>query len=138
MDSFHNPNFPLVSEVLLWLALRFEPDTNLPQEIKTSEQRVYFIRSIVEFFVSHYSNTFITYSYNQKKNYYFNSYFFFQALKTNIKLNVKKLYQADRNAVDELLKITYLLNNELNSKKTYEDEGFSNLDTNLTYKVHYV
>jgi len=51
MDSFHNPNFPLVSEVLLWLALRFEPDANLPHEIDSSEQRVYFIRSIVEFFV---------------------------------------------------------------------------------------
>lgn len=53
MDSFHSPNFVLVSEVLLWLALRFEPDINLPHEIETSEQRVYFIRSIVEFFVSH-------------------------------------------------------------------------------------
>lgn len=53
MDSFHGPNFVLVSEVLLWLALRFEPDVNLPHEIETPEQRVYFIRSIVEFFVSH-------------------------------------------------------------------------------------
>lgn len=53
MDSFHSPNFALVSELLLWLALRFEPDTNLPHEIETSEQRVYFIRSIVEFFVGH-------------------------------------------------------------------------------------
>jgi len=53
MDNFHSPNFALVSEVLLWLALRFEPDTNLPREIETSEQRVYFILSIVEFFVRH-------------------------------------------------------------------------------------
>jgi len=52
MDSFHSPNFSLVSDILFWLALRFEPDTNLPQEIETSEQRVYFIRSIVEFFVN--------------------------------------------------------------------------------------
>jgi len=51
MDSFHDPNFPLVSEVLLWLALRFEPDANLPREIDSSAQRVYFIRSMVEFFV---------------------------------------------------------------------------------------
>lgn len=80
----------------------------------------------------------MNYSYNLKKIYIFIHFFFIQALKTNIKLNVKKLYQADRNAVDELLKITYLLNNELNSKKTYEDEGFSKLDTNLTYKVYYV
>jgi len=52
MDSFHSPNFSLVSDILFWLAMRFEPDTNLPQEIETSEQRVYFIRSIVEFFVN--------------------------------------------------------------------------------------
>lgn len=53
MESFHSPNFPLVSDILLWLALRFEPDTNLPHEIETSEKRVYFIRSIVEYFVGH-------------------------------------------------------------------------------------
>lgn len=55
MDNFHSPNFPLVSNILLWLASRFEPDTSLPQEIDTPEQRVYFIRSIVEFFVGHLS-----------------------------------------------------------------------------------
>lgn len=54
MDSFHYPNFPLTSEILVWLALRFEPDTNLPLEIETPEQRVYFIRSIAEFFVSYW------------------------------------------------------------------------------------
>ncbi|XP_025418754.1 clusterin-associated protein 1 isoform X2 [Sipha flava] len=57
MDSFHSPNFALVSEVLLWLALRFEPDINLPHEIETSEQRVYFIRSIVEFFANELKTT---------------------------------------------------------------------------------
>jgi clusterin-associated protein 1 len=64
MDSFHSPNFALVSEVLLWLALRFEPDINLPHEIETSEQRVYFIRSIVEFFVSNSKPNLIPTFYN--------------------------------------------------------------------------
>lgn len=50
-------------------------------------------------------------------------------------MNVKKLYQADRNAVGELLKITNLLNDALNTNQTFEDEGFSKLDANLTYKV---
>lgn len=58
-----------------------------------------------------------------------------QVLKTNLKLNVKKLYQADRNSIGELLKITDLLSDALNIKKTYEDESFLKLDTNLTYKV---
>lgn len=52
-------------------------------------------------------------------------------------MNVKKLYQADRNAVGELLKITDLLNDALNKKQTYENEGFNKLETNLTYKVFY-
>lgn len=51
---------------------------------------------------------------------------------------MKKLYQADRNSVSELLKVTDLLNDALNINKTYEDEGFSKLDTNLTYKVFYI
>lgn len=49
---------------------------------------------------------------------------------------MKKLYQADRNAVGELLKITDLLNNALDAKKTtYDEEIFSKLDTDLTRKV---
>lgn len=57
-----------------------------------------------------------------------------QVLKTNVKLNVKKLYQADRNAVGELLRITDVLDDALNINKT-KNEGFSKLDTNLTYNV---
>jgi len=61
-----------------------------------------------------------------------------QVLKTNVKLNVKKLYQADRNAVGELLKITDVLNNTLNINTINENEGFSKLDTSLIYKVCYI
>lgn len=50
---------------------------------------------------------------------------------------MKKLYQADRNSVGELLKVTDLLNDVLNTNNTYENEGFSKLDTNLTNKVFY-
>lgn len=48
---------------------------------------------------------------------------------------MKKLYQADRNAVGELLKITDLLNDVLKTKTAHEDESVSKLDTSLTYKV---
>jgi len=37
--------------------------------------------------------------------------------------------------VGELLKITDLLNDALNTKQVYEDESFAKLETNLTYKV---
>lgn len=35
----------------------------------------------------------------------------------------------------EFLKITDLLNDALNTKKTYDDESVSKLDISLTYKV---
>lgn len=69
-----------------------------------------------------------------------NNVFFFnlieQALKANVKLNVKKLYQADRNAISELLKITDVLNNALKSKIAFHSKNeISKFDTNLHSKV---
>jgi len=64
--------------------------------------------------------------------------FYSQVLKTNVKLNVKKLYQADRNSVGELLKITDVLNDALNTKTTLYDEEFMKFDNSLTYKVFYI
>ncbi|XP_050543977.1 clusterin-associated protein 1 [Daktulosphaira vitifoliae] len=107
IDSFHNSNFSLMAQVLIWLSLRFEPESTLLYDIETPDQRVYFIRTIAEFF----------------------------ALKANVKLNVKKLYQADRNAIGELLKITDLLNDALRSKITYNNKKeISKFDTNLYSK----
>ncbi|KAG7189456.1 hypothetical protein KM043_017153 [Ampulex compressa] len=95
LANFRLPNFPLVAEILVWLVKRFEPDTEIPSDHNTEEQRVALIRAIAEF----------------------------MALKTNVKLNTKKLYQADGYAVKELLKITTLLydaQNSSNDKKVLE------------------
>lgn len=46
-----------------------------------------------------------------------------QALKTNIKLNTKKLYQADGYAVKEILKITTMLYDAQNSSSIEENRS---------------
>ncbi|XP_054445476.1 clusterin-associated protein 1 isoform X3 [Pteronotus mesoamericanus] len=88
MENFRTPNFGLVSEVLLWLVKRYEPQTDIPSEIETEQDRVFFIKAVAQF----------------------------MATKAHIKLNTKKLYQADGYAVKELLKITSVLYNAMKTK----------------------
>uniref|UniRef100_A0A9L0RYE1 Clusterin associated protein 1 n=1 Tax=Equus caballus TaxID=9796 RepID=A0A9L0RYE1_HORSE len=92
MENFRTPNFGLVSEVLLWLVKRYEPQTDIPSDVETEQDRVFFIKAIAQF----------------------------MATKAHIKLNTKKLYQADGYAVKELLKITSVL---YNAMKTQGMEG---------------
>ncbi|NXJ80327.1 CLUA1 protein, partial [Trogon melanurus] len=88
MENFHTPNFMLVSEVLLWLVRRYEPQTDIPPDVETEQDRVFFIKAVAQF----------------------------MATKAHIKLNTKKLYQADGYAVKELLKVTSVLYGAMNTK----------------------
>ncbi|XP_032087124.1 clusterin-associated protein 1 isoform X2 [Thamnophis elegans] len=88
MENFRTPNFMLVSEILLWLVKRYEPQTDIPSDVETEQDRVFFIKAVAQF----------------------------MATKAHIKLNTKKLYQADGYAVKELLKITTVLYNAMKSK----------------------
>ncbi|XP_037363610.1 clusterin-associated protein 1 isoform X1 [Talpa occidentalis] len=88
MENFRTPNFGLVSEVLLWLVKRYEPQTDIPSDVESEQDRVFFIKAIAQF----------------------------MATKAHIKLNTKKLYQADGYAVKELLKITSVLYNAMKTK----------------------
>ncbi|XP_012283917.1 clusterin-associated protein 1 isoform X1 [Orussus abietinus] len=81
LSNFRLPNFPLVAEMLVWLVKRFDPEADVPVEHETEQERVALIRCVAEF----------------------------TAVKTSVKLNTKKLYQADGYAVKELLKLTSLL-----------------------------
>lgn len=56
---------------------------------------------------------------------------FFQALKANIKLNTKRLYQADGYAVKEILKIISLLYEALNVKIDGKDDNFNRSDIDM-------
>ncbi|KAM8798679.1 clusterin-associated protein 1 [Eudromia elegans] len=88
MENFRTPNFMLVSEVLLWLVKRYEPQTDIPPDVETEQDRVFFIKAVAQF----------------------------MATKAHIKLNTKKLYQADGYAVKELLKVTSVLYSAMNTK----------------------
>nr|XP_013032326.2 clusterin-associated protein 1 isoform X1 [Anser cygnoides] len=88
MENFHAPNFMLVAEVLLWLVKRYEPQTDIPPDVETEQDRVFFIKAVAQF----------------------------MATKAHIKLNTKKLYQADGYAVKELLKVTSVLYGAMNTK----------------------
>ncbi|KAM9016074.1 clusterin-associated protein 1 isoform 3-T3 [Ara ararauna] len=67
---------------------RYEPQTDIPADVETEQDRVFFIKAVAQF----------------------------MATKAHIKLNTKKLYQADGYAVKELLKITSVLYDAMNTK----------------------
>lgn len=93
LENFRQPNFRLVSEMLSWLVKRFEPNADLPSDIDTEQDRVIFIRSIVQF----------------------------MATKAHIKLHTKKLYQSDGYAVKEVLKVTSVLYNAMRINSSSQD-----------------
>ncbi|KAK0087107.1 hypothetical protein PV325_001776 [Microctonus aethiopoides] len=95
LSNFRSPNFNLVAEILTWLISRFDPDIDMTVEYKTVDDRVLFIRRAAEF----------------------------MAIKAQIKLNTKKLYQADGHAVGELLKVATMLYEAQN--KSDENEQMS-------------
>jgi len=93
LENFRQPNFPLVSEMLVWLVHRFEPNADLPSEADTEQDRVILIRTVVQF----------------------------MATKVHIKLNPKKLYQADGYSVKELLKVSSVLYSAMKSNTVSGD-----------------
>ncbi|KAF1759462.1 hypothetical protein GCK72_015929 [Caenorhabditis remanei] len=88
IENFRNPNFQLVAELLEWIVKKFEPDASLDaQMIQTEADRVNFIKNAVLLMLQN----------------------------SRIKMNPKKLYQADGHAVQELLpalKILYMAKSE--------------------------
>ena len=81
MESFRHPNFSLLAEMLKWLVLRYDPSAILPFDIDTEQDRIIFIKSVVQYL----------------------------AERASIKMNPRRLYGADGYAVKELLKIASLL-----------------------------
>jgi len=81
MENFRQPNFELVADVLDWLLHRFEPNCSVPDDISTEAHRVLFIKAVCEKIV----------------------------VRTNVKLNARKLYGADGWAVKELLRLAQVL-----------------------------
>lgn len=102
VENFRQPNFPLLAELLKWLVKRYDPHTDIPTETDTESDRIIFVKSVAQF----------------------------MATKAHIKLNTKKLYQADGYVVKELLKMTTVLYNAL--KLNHDATSDDLLDTNMS------
>ncbi|KAK5907118.1 hypothetical protein CesoFtcFv8_004999 [Champsocephalus esox] len=89
MENFRTPNFTLVAEILIWLVKRYEPQMDIPTDVDTESDRIFFIKAVAQFMVT----------------------------KAHIKLNTKRLYQADGYAVKEMLKITSVLYSAMKTKQ---------------------
>ncbi|RHY31575.1 hypothetical protein DYB32_003362 [Aphanomyces invadans] len=81
VENFRRPNFELVSDLLYWMAKKYDPSSSVTEEIDTEEDRIVFLTSVTSEFHS----------------------------KARIKLNAKKLYAADGFAVKELIKVARVL-----------------------------
>jgi len=92
VENFRTPNFELVADILDWLVHRFEPKCGISDDISTEQRRVDFIKTVCERVV----------------------------LKTGLKLNTRKLYQADGYAVKELLKLAQVL---YDAQKSVAEKG---------------
>jgi clusterin-associated protein 1 len=107
IENFRQPNFALLAELLKWLVRRYDPHTDIPSETDTEADRVIFVKSVAQF----------------------------MATKAHIKLNTKKLYQADTSVVKELLKMTSILYNALKSSKKEELEEDLKSDLSMTFDI---
>ena len=105
MENFRTANFELVADILYWLVHHYDPDCDISDDIEEEKSRVEFIKSVAKFFLS----------------------------KSRIKLNMKKLYQADGLAVQEMLKVATLLYQAMNSSQADDDD--SSLDFGASSKL---
>eukprot|EP00128_Syssomonas_multiformis_P013388 Colp12_sorted_trinity150504_noHs@3231 len=113
MENFRNPNFPLVAEILMWLIKRYDPNADVQLDIEYEQDRVIFIKTAAHFMLT----------------------------KAMIKLNPKKLYQADGYAVKELLKVATVLYSAMKATTTEQSENttkatsFASLDAKKLEEV---
>ncbi|KAF5221977.1 putative intraflagellar transport protein A1 [Trypanosoma cruzi] len=92
MESFRNPNVELVADCLFWLIKRYEPSAEIVYEIEREGDRIFFFKQICEVALA----------------------------KGQIKLNIKKLYQSDGNAVQEMLILASVLKKAMNATEAEE------------------
>lgn len=110
MENFRDPNFELVADILYWFAMRYDPKADISDDIEDMKDRVVFIKQICQMF----------------------------ATKARIILNPKKLYEAQGQAVKEMLKIATMMNKAMQSTETIdEDDNNTNMmDFNTSAKLH--
>eukprot|EP00055_Hartaetosiga_balthica_P000847 m.137592 g.137592 ORF g.137592 m.137592 type:complete len:393 (-) comp11998_c0_seq1:213-1391(-) len=94
IDNFRQPNFPLVAEVLLWVVKRIDASAILPTDIEDEADRVLFVKAIAQF----------------------------MATKLHLRLNTKRMYEANGHAVKELIKATSILHTALKAQSSEDSQ----------------
>ena len=105
LENFKSPNFLLVAELLYWMVQKYDPSTQISDNIDEEKDRVNFINSICQLF----------------------------AVKARLKLNPRKLYEANGYAIREMLKIATMLSKAITYSAT--DEESISSDFNLSGKL---
>ena len=95
IDSFDTPNFALMAQLLQWLSTLYDPDIVVISDLSSEAGRVEFIKSTVQQ----------------------------MAIRSGLRLNPRKLYQSDRFAVRELLKIAAPIYRGITSTSQREDSA---------------
>lgn len=95
MENFRTPNFDLVADILRWLVKRYEPTADISEGVSNRQDRVIFLKSAAQIMQS----------------------------KGRIKLNMKRLYQADGYAVKELIKVSQVLYKAIKSNPEEDELG---------------
>ncbi|CAF2970910.1 unnamed protein product [Rotaria sp. Silwood2] len=108
MENFRQPNFRLVAEIMTWLVKQYDSLADVPSDIEGEHDRVIFIRSITQII----------------------------ATKAHLKLNTKKLYQADGHAVKEILKVITPLYKALRDSENKELDEEDDIDTHYRYAMN--
>eukprot|EP00198_Chlamydomonas_reinhardtii_P007866 XP_001697203.1 flagellar associated protein, qilin-like protein [Chlamydomonas reinhardtii] len=100
MENFRVPNFELVADCLYWLVHRYYPGVEIADDISTESDRVKFLQSVAQVMLT----------------------------KARMKLNIKRLYAADGNAVKELLKLASLLYKATSKAGDMDDDAAEAID----------
>lgn len=108
MENFRQPNFRLVAELMTWLVKQYDPLADVPSDIEGEQDRVMFIRAITQII----------------------------ATRAHVKLNTKKLYQADGYAVKEILKVITPLYKALRDSENKELDDEDDIDLQYRYAMN--
>jgi len=46
IENFHEPNFELVADILLWFTERYDPKADISDDIEDEKDRISFIRQV--------------------------------------------------------------------------------------------
>ncbi|CAF2029434.1 unnamed protein product [Rotaria magnacalcarata] len=108
MENFRQPNFRLVAELMTWLVKQYDSQADIPNDIEGEHDRVIFIRTVAQII----------------------------ATKAYMKLNTKKLYQADGYAVKEILKVITPLYKALRDSENRELDEDEDTDPQYRYAMN--